>query len=514
MPAFMRAYFSRVFREDGEVLAEACPASVAHIRQVCFLAYKLELPFRTEDCDKVVASFVDNEESLARLELEESPVLDGAMYLIRDVFFDFDVRDIVPRHGPGAVSTGEKLDDKWQFKRHVNSIHQMFPYYEYFVAGGSCELVDRLEWYKSLHRVQHGVAKVVLVPKDSRGPRLISCEPLENQWIQQGIMRKMIPHIESHRLTRGRVNFSDQTINRELALIGSKTGGVATLDLKDASDLVSMQLVRALFKKVPLVLRALEAVRSAATILPSGEEILLRKHAPMGSALCFPIMAMSCWAVIVSAVARATQRLPQSVGKSVFVYGDDIIVPVEWTQISMQALHDVGLKVNIAKSCSTGYFRESCGMDAFKGVDVTPTRLHTLWTGMPSDGSAYASYIQYANNLLAKGYRDAYDFLLVRLSAVYGGIPYGTETAPYPALVVPDVKVAVARNRRLFRRRFNAQLQREEFLLSKVESRRLTSTLSGWPRLLRDFVAPPGDDPDVLVVRRSNRIKRRWMPVF
>lgn len=513
-PAFMRAYFSRVFGEDGLILDGACPESVKHIRQVCFLAYKLELPFRDEDCDRVVASFVANEEDLCRQQIEESPLIDGASYLIRDVLSEFDVRDIVCKHGPGAVSTGEKLEQKWSFRRHVDSIHQVFPYYDYFVVGGSRELIDRIEWYKGLVRVKHGRAKVVLVPKDSRGPRLISCEPLENQWIQQGILRKLMPYVESNRLTRGRVNFSDQTINRELALIGSKTGKLSTIDLKDASDLVSMQLVRMLFKHNPLFLRALEAVRSATTILPSGEEITLAKHAPMGSALCFPVMALSIWSVITVAVARATRQRPSLVGQSVYVFGDDIIIPQEWTQISIQALVSVGLKVNIDKSCFTGYFRESCGMDAFKGVDVTPTRLHTLWTGRVSDGSAYASYIKYANSLLAKGYRDAYNFLLERLSSVYGGIPYGTETAPYPALVVGDVRQALLRNRKKFRSRYNALLQREEFLLPKVESRQLKSTLHGWPRLLRDLVSPPVGDPSVLVVRRSNRIKRRWMPVF
>lgn len=513
-PAFMQAYFSRVFGEDGIILDEACPMCIKHIRQVCFLCYKLELPYAKKLEDAVVQQFKANEEALVSLELQATPVIEGAAYLVRDVLKDYDVREIVPRHGPGSVSTGEKLDDKWHFSRLVESIHQVFPYYDYIGVGRSRESIDWYKWYKSLRRVQHGEAKVVLVSKDSRGPRLISCEGLENQFFQQGIMRTLVPHIEASRLTRGRVNFSDQTVNRNLALNGSKTGEISTIDLKDASDLVSMQLVRLLFKHNPDFLRALEAVRAAATRLPSGEVLPLQKHAPMGSALCFPIMALSCWAVIVSAVARATRLRPELVGQSVFVYGDDIIVPTEWARISMQALTDVGLVVNEGKSCTSGFFRESCGMDAYKGVDVTPVRLRTVWTARSTDGEAYASYVSYANNLLANGYVAAYEFLLERLSSVYGGIPYGTETAPYPALLVADVRQALMRNRRMFRSRFNAELQRWEVLLKKVESRKVLSTLDGWQRLLRDLVAPPGDDPDVLVVRRSNKIKRRWMPVF
>lgn len=514
MPAMMQAYFSRVFSADGSLLEEACSASVKHIRQVCFHAYKLELPYSERQVNKVVDSFVTNEEALADLVIEDSAELDAAAYLIRDILSGFDPKEIVPSHGPGAVSTGEKLDQKWSFKRLIDSVHQVFPYYEYFVAGSAREIADRVKWYKGLQRVQHGVAKVVLVPKDSRGPRLISCEPLELQFIQQGVMRSLVPYLEKHPLTRGKVNFTDQEINRSLALIGSKTGSVATLDLKDASDLVSLQLVRKLFRETPKMLQAVEAVRSAATKLPNGRVLELRKHAPMGSALCFPVMALSCWALITAAVARATRQDGRLVGKSVYVYGDDIIVPTEWAQISMQALERHGLKVNRDKSCFTGDFRESCGMDAFKGVEVTPVRVKTPWTGRPSDGAAYSSYIQTANNLKAAGYLEAFEFLAERLRSTYGEIPYGTETAPFPCFLDVGAAQAIIRNRRRFRSRFNAELQRWEFLLKRVECKKLDSTLDGWHRLLRDLVAPPGDEPDVLVLRRSNRIKRRWAPVF
>jgi hypothetical protein len=64
-------------------------------------------------------------------------------------------------------------------------------------------------------------ARVCLVPKDSRGPRIISCEPAELMFIQQGIMRKLYSHLETHHLTAGQINFTDQSINRNLALLAS-----------------------------------------------------------------------------------------------------------------------------------------------------------------------------------------------------------------------------------------------------------------------------------------------------
>lgn len=509
-PAFLQAYFRRVFDEQGVLLEEADPAVVKHIRQVCFFAYKLELPYREEDTAKVVDSFIANESALANLEFEDKAVIDAAAYLVRDVLRDFDPKDIVPRHGPGSVATGERLEQKWTFSRLYDPIHQVYPYYDYFVVGRGRELVDRYKWYKGLRRLSSGTAKVVLVPKDSRGPRLISCEPLEYQWIQQGIMRSLIPHIERHRLTKGCVNFTNQEVNRQLALQSSLTGDMATLDLKDASDLVSLRLVRELFKHVPDTLRAIEAARSAATTLPDGREVILLKHAPMGSALCFPVMALSLWAIITAAVARATRSFAQEVGRSVKVYGDDIIVPVDWTQTSIQALQGVGLRVNTEKSCTQGYFRESCGMDAFKGVVVTPVRLKTLWSDRRSDGNAYVSYIEAANNLLASGYAGTARLLMERLRATYGNIPYGVETAPYPSFRVQDEVEAMALNNAMFRTFWNAHLQRWEYFLPMTNSQKIDSTLTEWNRLLRNVIAGPGDKPDVVVVPRSTKIKRRW----
>jgi hypothetical protein len=83
------------------------------------------------------------------------------------------------------------------------------------------------------------VAKLTAVPKDSRGPRLICVHPKEAIWIQQGQRLKLEAAITSSNLTKGRINFTDQTVNGGLALESSKSGRLATLDLKEASDRIS-----------------------------------------------------------------------------------------------------------------------------------------------------------------------------------------------------------------------------------------------------------------------------------
>jgi len=59
-------------------------------------------------------------------------------------------------------------------------------------------------------------------------------------------------------------------------------------------------------------------------------------------------------------------------GRDVLVYGDDIIIPTEYASDVVSALSYCGFKTNDSKSFVEGPFRESCGGDYFRGVDVRP----------------------------------------------------------------------------------------------------------------------------------------------
>lgn len=510
-PAFMRVYFNRVFDENGKLLDDADPVAVSHVRQVCFFGYKVELPYKATEEARVISEFIRTEEELDfTLDTDGEATMAAASYILRDVFRDFDHKDIVPRHGPGAVSTGERLEEKWEFSRLYNSIHQVYPYYQYMVVGGAREVEDRLEWYKSMQRLETGVAKVVLVPKDSRGPRLISCEPLEFQWIQQGLGRKMVGHLESHRMTGGQINFTDQMINRRIALSSSWKRTYATLDLKEASDRVSVRLVSGLFKECPDLLRALLACRTSSTKLPDGSILPLKKYAPMGSSLCFPVMATTVWALTVAFLCRKLDARPEEVGRMVFVYGDDIIVPTKLARDCIQSLERFGLKVNRSKCCIDGYFRESCGMDAFKGIDVTPVRLHTPWTGRKSDGGCLASWVETANALSKLGYHDCSAKMFELVEGVYGKLPYVLETSPTIGRIASSLCDVIQQNAGRFRMKRDAQLHSVKIHGLYAQSGRVPSELDGWQRMLRNVVSGQTTDPSTVVLPRSMKIKRGW----
>lgn len=511
IPVFLQGLFSELFSVDGSLVVGANAHVVRDIRQILYLVYKMELPYSPEEERRVIDAFLKNEEEILSLDLGDSPFLNGASSLCHEILQGFDPVDILPRHGPGSVATGEKLDEKWEFSRLYSEIHRMYPYYDYFMVGGSAELLDRIKWYRGLSRESVGVAKVVLVPKDSRGPRLISCEPLEYQWIQQGLNSALVRHLERQRLTRGQINFQDQSVNQQLARESSLHHAYSTIDLKDASDRVSLQLVERLFPKD--LMEYFRAVRSHATRLPDGRIVPLTKYAPMGSAVCFSVEALVFWCICVDAV-RITGLSLREAAQSVYVYGDDIIVPTMAYQAVLDALHRAGLVVNEAKCCSHGDFRESCGVDAFKGIDVTPTRISTVWSREPSSGECLFSYAAYANAYWQKGYTELATTIRAELAGVHGNLPCATARAGFPAVLVETDGEAHTRNAEAqIPSRLNSQLQRVEYRVKVADAKRIPTTLDGWPRLLRAQVRMSGEVPDEVVIPRSTKIRRRWRTV-
>lgn len=512
IPAFLQGMFSLLFDNEGYLVGDR-PDIVIDIRQVLYLVYKLELPYSPDDERRVIESFIQNEEELKQLDLA-SVDLTAERGLVGRVLEGFDPHDIIPKHGPGAVATGEKLESKWRFSRKYRDIHRVYPYYKFFIAGGPSELIDRIKWYRSLSDESRGVARVVLVPKDSRGPRLISCEPLEYQWIQQGLNRALVHHLENvSSLTKGQVNFKDQSVNQQLARDSSRHHYFSTIDLKDASDRVSCQLVRRLFSEE--MTRCLMAVRSHATTLPDGREVTLEKYAPMGSAVCFSVEALVFWVICVVSVARRLGWNYRDAAQNVFVYGDDLIVPTVAHDSVIAALERCGLLVNHAKCCSNGDFRESCGVDAFRGIDVTPTRVSTCWSPNPSSGDCFSSYASYANHFARKGYDQLAIHIRFLLRKSFGVLPFGTDHSGYPCVIVPSASSAVRLNCQSgVKYRWNSRLQRYEFRVKTLVPKRTKSSLVSWPRLLRNLVSGPGERPEEVVHPRSTVIRWRWVSVY
>lgn len=431
LPRLLSGLLVQGYDNHGQLKTNIDVQVVRSLLQVTFLLYKLELPFKKAAVEQKLESFLKAESDLRLLNLNaDDDVLQYARALIVKVFQGFNPKEITPGHGPGAVATGEKDEGKWVIKRKYANLHAYYPYYEYFIPSHSSICHNNyglgevgfekkpgsfLESYRRLVCEDEASSIIRLVPKDSRGPRIISMEPLELQFAQQGLKNELYRYIEGHPLTKGFVNFTDQTINGKLALQGSLTGRWATLDMKEASDRVSLQLVRILFHGTEL-LKALEAVRSQmSTYEPDefseGFKLRLMKYAPMGSAVCFPVEAMVFWALSKAIIAYERGELNCPSKDPVYVYGDDIIVETKYSSALKSCLPKYGLLVNNDKSYDAGPFRESCGSDCFKGNLVTPIKVKELWPCSENASTSIQSFAEYSNSFYEAGYFATASFL-------------------------------------------------------------------------------------------------------
>lgn len=151
----------------------------------------------------------------------------------------------------------------------------------------------------------------------------------------------------------------------------------------------------------------------------------------MGSSVCFPVEALVFWALAVSIlvvhkpIKTSKWTALRKAAKSVYVYGDDIICDSEDYAIIMQQMERFGLLFNRNKCCVSGRFRESCGCDAYGGVDVTPIRLRKTWNHQtPYDPIQLQSYVEFSNSMYVRGYRGVALYVEGLVESLYGLLPY------------------------------------------------------------------------------------------
>lgn len=392
----MQSLLQRIFDRHGLLREDADPNAIRAIRQFCEYLYKLSTEFDADALSDAEAGFVRVEEEISRFvdtPLWVELIRKNAHALfpsVMDLTIDQLLKKAGPRDGPGSFAGAnpgwhlrKQLPGKeiGHLQRHFNAIKG---YFKSYPSSGSRASIFGPERLRSVPTDK--VSEVLFVPKDSRGPRTISREPLHLLKVQMAFFDYMSGALEKD--SKCRINFENQQINRDLAREGSITGEHATLDLKEASDRIRLSLCRRVFKHAPAVRWFIEHARSTHCRLPSGDVLELSKLGNMGNGLTFPLLAMVTYLSAVTAVVQF-KRLPiKEVARRIYVYGDDVICPTEWVSIVDLGLAFSGLKVNKAKSFSQGSFRESCGGDYFNGVDVTPVRLRLSGAKL-KDASAY-----------------------------------------------------------------------------------------------------------------------------
>ncbi|DAD50025.1 RNA-directed RNA polymerase [ssRNA phage Gephyllon.1_1] len=419
LPRFLGGFFSRVFdRDSGVLLDEPCVDSIIALRQLTLMFGKMELPCSDARKRKSVRNYVKCEQEVRLFdnELSESDLREFVRMsnmLFGRVFAKVD-RDIyygrhIPRHGPGSTADGLKGNQKF-----IQTV-----WTERLEKAGLAAGENLLPNWRSYHQLA-GVdflepgaevpVQVTLVPKTLKTPRVIAMEPTCMQYMQQAILQRLLAYLGKDNFLSRVIGFDDQVPNQELARIGSADNRTATLDLSDASDRVSNQLVRAMLQQWPHLSGAVDATRSRRARLPDGEVIRLAKFASMGSALCFPFEAMVFTTLIFLGIQKSLSTtlcrkdLYRLFADKVRVYGDDLIVPVDHVLTVVDMLEHFGAQVGTDKSFWTGRFRESCGREYFNGHDVSITRVRQEFPARRQDANEVQSLVSLRNQLYMSGY--------------------------------------------------------------------------------------------------------------
>lgn len=201
------------------------------------------------------------------------------------------------------------------------------------------------------------------VPKDCTKDRGIAIEPSINLFYQLGYGR-----VIRKRLRDSGIDLNiGQDIHVRVAREASIKGHLATIDLSSASDTICYNLVKLLLPSDWFEL--LNMVRSPKTLV-EGRWIKLEKFSSMGNGYTFELETLIFNCLACTAISMSGGD-PIN-GENVFTFGDDIIVPSEYTRSVIAVLRFFGLSINERKTFVDGPFRESCGGDFFDGVNVRP----------------------------------------------------------------------------------------------------------------------------------------------
>lgn len=465
IPKLFRGLYLRVFHPSGMLREDCDVTAIKLLRQLFYAAKKLKLECTNERIWKQIRSFytVDRQLPSPTLKWDEDELgefgkdslhlrdyhpnrpadlnyslfpekeegmsddqvpsdIVRSLYHIQDVadyftcrFGWFNPSDWRAKHGPGAVSDQARCS-KYEFPTWPRKLDRVFPLADFAYANYGQWSNDLLESGMSRRFSENEPpSRLICVPKTAKGPRLIAAEPTAHQWCQQMVLKFLTRGVENSFLQNS-ISFRDQEPSRESARQASRADDRWTIDLSAASDRLSCRLVERIFRSNKTLLNALSASRTRwieqSIDRESPKFYKLKKFSTMGSACTFPVQSI-LFAIIAIGVGFAIEASPSRKGtksylslleglsKKVRVFGDDIIVPKSWGPLLMGVLRYLSLEVNLDKTFGTGKFRESCGMDAYDGTDVTSTSILTYpeWSRPESIISSIAT----RNNLLRSG---------------------------------------------------------------------------------------------------------------
>lgn len=153
----------------------------------------------------------------------------------------------------------------------------------------------------------------------------------------------------------------------------STTGKLVTADLSDASHGFLSHIINALMPRKWFRALMYGVIRQVEV---DGRVYRLESIMTMGIGFTFPVQTLLFYCLL-----KALSELTNISGL-ISVYGDDLIYPRKLHPFVVSIFKELGFKLNLDKTFVESRFRESCGGDYFKGVDVRPYSPEGIGTRM------------------------------------------------------------------------------------------------------------------------------------
>lgn len=229
-------------------------------------------------------------------------------------------------------------------------------------SEGGNSLIDLTNFPVTSFLKEIDASVITTVPKSAKTDRTICIEPTANVYMQLAvdtIIRKNLKRLWN-------IDINTQSKNQHLALIGSLTNKLVTLDLSGASDSICMKWLEIFPEKWAKLLALLRIPKG---ILPDGETVNFQKLSAMGNGYTFAIETL-IFSAIIYAVIRVRDEHWKDYIDEISVYGDDMIFPTKLYGEISYLLHRTGFLENLEKTFVNGPIRESCGHDYFSGYRI------------------------------------------------------------------------------------------------------------------------------------------------
>jgi len=237
-------------------------------------------------------------------------------------------------------------------------------------------------------KLQHESLSLVNVPKTWKTHRSITPLTLLGLYYSYGVGDQVTDRLRAIGLDIRRLQSRHRVMIKGYSM--NKTH--ATADLSSASqsltsDLLNRILPRQWFNAIRKTF--VRQVNIPGVGLSYAESVL-----PMGNGLTFPVETLVFY-VVLKAIAELS-----GVRGRISVYGDDLIYPVKLHRYVAVIFPQLDFLLNLDKTFVKAPFRESCGSDYYRGVDVRPSFLpgeHRLLTR-----TKYASWLYKTYNSLVR----------------------------------------------------------------------------------------------------------------